>query len=136
MERYGIHALEPVFRITGRGYTSVRHTGDDTHALLHIKHERGIDIHLAVIYDIAASALKLVGTKDSVTVSMKDSYYAFKTQLTEFTKFAKGEEPAYPFIETVELMLVIIAGIRSRSEGGKEIFLSDLWRELGEGGEL
>ncbi len=135
-ERYGIHALEPVFRITGRGYTSVRHTGDDSHALLHIKHERGIDIHLAVIYDMAASALKLVGTKDSVTVPMKDSYYAFKTQLTEFTKFAKGEEPAYPFIETVELMLVIIAGIRSRNEGGKEIFLSDLWRELGEDGEL
>ena len=135
-ERYGIHALEPVFRITGRGYTSVRHTGDKTHALIHLKHERGIDIHLAVIYDMAASALKLVGTKDSVTVPMKDSYYAFKTQLTEFTKFAKGEEAPYPFIETVEMMLIIIAGIRSRDEGGKEIFLSDLWEELGEAGKI
>ena len=131
-ERYGIHALEPVYCITGPGYVSVQHTGDETNALIHLVHKNGTHVHLAVIYDMAASALKLVGTKDSVTVSLKDSYYAFKKQLVEFTAFAKGAEAPYPFSETVELMLIVIAGIRSRNEGGRVVKLDEIRNELGD----
>ena len=125
-ERYGIHALEPVYRITGPGYLSVRNTGDEEHNILHLKHSRGIDVNLAVIYYLAASELKLVGTEESVTVPMKDSFHAFKTQLEEFIKFAKGGQPPYPFSETVELMKIIIAGIKSRKEGGREVNLDEI----------
>ena len=85
---------------------------------------------LAVIYDMAGSALKLVGTKDSVTVPLKDSYYSFRTQLTEFVKYAKSGVRPYPFEETVELMEIIIAGIRSREEGGRRVELSEIAKEL------
>lgn len=125
-ERYGIHALEPVYRITGPGYVSVRNTGDSEHNILHLKHKRGIDVNLAVIYYLAASDLKLVGTRDSVTLPLKDSFYSFKTQLTHFIEFAKGEEAPYPFSETVELMKIIIAGIKSREEGGREVMLDEI----------
>lgn len=125
-ERYGIHALEPVYRITGPGYLSVRNTGDEKRNILHLKHERGIDVSLAVISDIAASELKLVGTKESVTVPMKDSFYSFKTQLEHFVRFAEGGEPDFPFSETVELMKIIISGIISRREGGREVALSEI----------
>ena len=36
-----------------------------------------------------------------------------------------GERP-FPWSETVELMKIVIAGIRSRDEGGREVLLSEL----------
>ncbi len=131
-ERYGIHALEPVYRITGPGYVSVQNTGDKDHNIIHLKHKNGIDVNLAVIYDMAGSDLKLVGTKDSVTVPDKDSYTPFKTQLVEFIKFAEGAEPNFPFEETIELMEIIIAGIRSREEGGRKVMLDEIRKEVEE----
>ena len=131
-ERYGIHALEPVFKITGPGYVSVQNTGDKDHNIVHLVHKNGIHINLAVIYDSAASELKLVGTKDSVTVPLKDSYYSFYKQLETFVEYVEtGVEP-YSFDETIELMEIIIAGIRSREEGGRKITLEEIKKEVEE----
>ncbi|MBQ2840930.1 MAG: Gfo/Idh/MocA family oxidoreductase [Oscillospiraceae bacterium] len=125
-ERYGIHALEPVFAITGPGYISVRNTGSESCSILHLRHQNGIDVNLAVIYDSAASAMKIVGTHDSVSVAIKDSFFAFKKQLELFVEYIEtGKEP-FPFEHTVELMKIIIAGIKSREENGREIFISEI----------
>jgi len=32
----------------------------------------------------------------------------------------------FPFEETIELMKLVIAGIRSRDEGGREVFLDEI----------
>jgi hypothetical protein len=40
-----------------------------------------------------------------------------------------GQRPL-PFDETVELMAVIIAGIRSREQGGTRVYIADVLREL------
>lgn len=130
-ERYGIHCLEPVFRITGPGYVSVQNTGSGPeNNIVHLVHEKGIDINLVNIYDMPGTALKIAGTKDSVCVKSKDSYYSFKTQLEKFISFAKGGEPDFPFSETIELMEIIIAGIRSREEGGRKVMLSEIKEEV------
>lgn len=131
-ERYGIHALEPVYRITGPGYLSVQNTGGENNNIVHLVHENGIDINLAVIYDSAGSDLKLVGTKDSVSVPMKDSYYAFHKQLDEFVEYLETGVRPYPFEETVEMMEIIIAGIRSRKEGGQKVMLDEIRKEVEE----
>jgi len=82
------------------------------------------------MYGSAGSDLKLVGTKDSICVPMKDSFYSFKTQLEKFVDFIEfGKEP-YPFDETIELMEIIIAGIRSRNEGGRKVMLDEIRKEL------
>ena len=129
-ERYGIHALEPVYRITGPGYVSVQNTGDENNNIVHLVHKNGIHVNLAVMYGTVGSDLKLVGTKDSVSVPMKDSFYSFKTQLEKFVDFIEfGKEP-YPFDETIELMEIIIAGIRSRNEGGRKVMLDEIKNEL------
>ena len=129
-ERYGIHALEPVFRITGPGYLWVQNIGEGDRNIVHLYHKGEIDVTLAVIYDMAGSALKLVGTKDSVTVPLKDSYYSFRTQLCEFIDYAESGTRPYPFEETVELMEIIIAGIRSKNEGGRRVSLEEIREEL------
>ncbi|MBE7030199.1 MAG: Gfo/Idh/MocA family oxidoreductase [Ruminococcaceae bacterium] len=129
-ERYGIHALEPVFRITGPGFVSVQNTGEAGRDMVHLIHRDGMDVTIASIYDSAGSDLKLVGTGGSVCVPSKDSYYSFRTQLQEFIRFAKGGERPYPFTETVELMELVIAGIRSRNEGGRKVLVSEIHAEL------
>lgn len=39
--------------------------------------------------------------------------------------FRTGEEP-FPFEESVELMKLVIGGLRSREEGGREVFLDEI----------
>lgn len=131
-ERYGIHALEPVYRITGPGYVSVQNTGGVNNNIVHLVHKNGIDINLAIIYDSAASDLKLVGTAGSASVPMRDSYYSFHKQLDEFVGFLENGIRPYPFEETVELMEIIIAGIRSRNEGGRRVMLDEIKKEMEE----
>jgi predicted dehydrogenase len=129
-ERYGIHALEPVFAITGPGYVSVQNTGGINNNILHLTHKDGIDVNLAVIYNSAGSPMKLVGTADSVTIPVKDSYFAFHKQLDLFVNYLEtGEEP-FPFDHTIELMEIIIAGIRSREQGGRKVYLDEIRKEL------
>ena len=130
-ERYGIHAAEPVFTITGPGYLSVQNTGGINNNILHLTHERGIDVNIASIYDSAASPIKIVGTKGSVTVPTSDSYFSFHKQLEVFVEYLETGVRPYPFEETVELMMVIIAGIRSREEGGRKVMISEIRKELG-----
>lgn len=129
-ERYGIHALEPVFRLTGPGYVSVQNTGGEHNNIVHLVHKNGIDVTLAVVYDMAGSPMKIVGTADSVTIPVKDSYYSFHTQLEEFVKYMETGVRPYPFEETVELMEIIIAGIRSREEGGRKVMLEEIKKEI------
>jgi len=67
-----------------------------------------------------------LGSCGSKHLSSGDSYYSFKKQLDLFVHWLRtGEEP-FPFSETVELMKLVIAGIRSREEGGREVFLSEI----------
>lgn len=129
-ERYGIHALEPVFRLTGPGYVSVQNTGGVNNNILHLVHKNGIDVNIAVVYDMAGSPMKIVGTADSVTLPAKDSYYSFHTQLEEFVKYLETGVRPYPFEETIELMEIIIAGIRSREEGGRKVMLEEIKKEV------
>ena len=129
-ERYGIHALEPVYCITGPGYVSVQNTGGINNNIVHLVHSSGVDVNLAVIYDSAGSDLKLVGTKQSVSVPARDSYYSFKKQLDIFVEYLETGVRPYPFEETIELMEIIIAGIRSRNEGGRLVTLEEIRKEV------
>ena len=129
-ERYGIHAMEPVYCITGPGYVSVQNTGGKDNNILHLVHKNNIDVNIASIYHSAGSPIKLVGTADSAVVFEKDSYYCFHTQLEEFVKYLETGVRPYPFEETIELMEIIIAGIRSREEGGRKVYLEEIRKEL------
>lgn len=128
-ERYGIHTLEPVFCVTGPGYVSVQNTGDENRNIIHLVHKDNIDVNLVNIYDGSGSDLKIVGTAGSASITGRDSYYSFHKQLDEFVKYLETGERPYPFEETIELMLIIIAGIMSRNEGGRRVTLDEV-REM------
>ena len=129
-ERYGIHALEGVYPFLPTGdWLSVRHSGTATANILHLRHRTGVDVVLAVIADLYGGfgCLNLHGTKGSIMgVQAHDTFYMFKTQLQAFVNYLRSGTPPLPFAATVEQMRIIIAGLRSLAEAGREIALTEI----------
>ncbi len=127
-EAYGIHALESVYPITGPGYVSVQNVGDAESNVLHLRHRDGIDVVIQVTRDMygAFGMLTLAGTSSGLQLKFNDTYHAFKTQLVGFVDYLRTGVPPVPWAETRELMQLVIAGIESREQGGRRVYLSEL----------
>ncbi len=127
-ERYGIHAIACVYPIFGPGFLSARNTGTIDRNVIHFKHACGADIVIATIDDMYGGfgALTLCGTRGSAQAKTSDTFYAFKTQLATFVDYVRTGVPPFPFSETEERMKMIIAGIRSREEDGREVPLAEI----------
>ena len=125
-ENYGIHALEAMYPLLGQGFVSVRNTGTYERTVVHIKHESGCNVNIIQGIGMAGAGMTVIGSAGSRYLQVGDSYYAFKKQLDLFVHWLRtGEEP-FPFEESVELMKLVIGGLRSREEGGREVFLSEI----------
>ena len=125
-ETYGIHALEAMYPLLGPGFVSVRNTGTYERTVVHIKHESRCNVNVIQGIGMVPHGMMLLGSAGAITLTAGDSYYAFKKQLDLFVHWLRtGEEP-FPFAESVELMKLVIGGLRSREEGGREVFLSEM----------
>lgn len=124
-ERYGIHALEGAYPILGPGFISARNTGTAKRNVVHFKHRNGCDLVVVASEDMygGLGVLQLCGTKGFVQVAAADRFAMFKSQLEAFVTYVRTGRRPFPFAETVELMKMVIAGIRSREQGGREIRL-------------
>jgi predicted dehydrogenase len=131
-DRYGIHALEAVYPIVGPGFRSVRHTGDDRRAIVHLRHGADVEVVIAACDDMVGGfgTLLLCGTAGSAFARFSDTYHAFREQLVSFVDFVRTGVRPFPFAETDELMRLVIAGIRSRAEGGAEIAVTAREEEI------
>lgn len=127
-ETYGIHALEAMYPILGPGFLSARNTGTKDRNVVHLKHRNGADVIVIASYDMFGGFghLQLVGTAGHAHVSSGDTFYAFKTQLEAFISYLRTGVRPFPFEETVELMQLLIASLRSRAENGREVLLSEI----------
>lgn len=125
-ENYGIHALEAMYPFLGKGFISVRNTGTYERTVVHLKHESGCNVNVIQGIGMAGAGMTVIGEHGSRYLTVGDSYYAFKKQLDTFVHWLRtGEEP-FPFEETVELMKMVIGGLRSREENGREVFLDEI----------
>ena len=131
-ERYGIHALEAVEPLTGPGFESVRAASDAGGDVMHLTHRSGVRFTIGALHDAYGSfgAVHLYGTKGQLALTLTNTYHAFRAQLVAFLEMLRTGARPLPFEETVELMAVIIAGRRSREQGGKAIEVADVLREL------
>ena len=109
-------------------FSSARNTGTVERNIVHFKHVGGADAVAAAIADLtgAFGVLGLYGTAGHARVAFTDTFYAFKKQLEGFVRYLRTGVPPFPFSETVELIKMIIAGIRSREEGGREVPLAEI----------
>lgn len=127
--RYGIHALEAVypFLVPG-GWQSLTNTGRDGADMVHIRHASGVDVVVAVIDDLfgAFGQLSVYGTKGRRDAQFRDSFSAFKAQLSAFVGYLRTGERPFAFDETIELMKLVIAGEISKRAGGRRVALSEI----------
>lgn len=103
-------------------------TGSPTANVVHVRHKSNVDVSVFVIKDMygAFGAMNAYGTKGLLSSKYADNFYAFKTQLVEFISYLRTGRLPFEFSQTVELMKIIIAGIKSREEGGKRVMLDSL----------
>ncbi|MBQ7712276.1 MAG: oxidoreductase [Clostridia bacterium] len=125
-ETYGIHALEAMYPLLGKGFVSIQSLGTYERSMMHIEHESGCHIDIPQGIGMAGAGILVIGTEGSRYMVCGDSYYAFKKQLDLFVHWLRtGEEP-FPFEQSVELMKLVVAGLRSRAEGGRRVCLSEI----------
>ena len=74
----------------------------------------------------AFGVLQICGTAGHVEVGVSDTFYAFEAQLLAFVDYFRTARRPFPFSEIQGLMKMVIAGIRSRDEGGREVMLSKI----------
>jgi len=122
-EKYGIHALEGLYPILGPGFLTVRNTGTSERNVVHLTHASGADATVVATADMFGGfgCLQLCGTAGHAQVAFADTFFAFKAQLQAFVDYLRTGVRPFPFDETVELIKLVIAGIRSREAGGSEI---------------
>lgn len=127
-ERYGIHALEGIYPILGPGFLTARNTGTAERNIVHLTHRCGADVVLVATSDMygAFGLLQLCGTAGNAIAAFQDSFYSFKAQLQAFVDYLRTGDLPFPFAETEELMRIIIAGIISREDGGREVALEEI----------
>lgn len=131
-ERYGIHCLEPILRITGPGFESIRLESRPGLEVAHLQHGSGIQATIPVISDGGAAfgTLQVCGTGGQVSVRMTDTYTAFRAQLLEFITYLRTGQASYPFAHTVELCALLIAGLRSRENDSRRVSLAEITSQL------
>lgn len=129
LERYGIHALEAAYALLRPGgWQSVSCSGDERAAVVHIRHADGVEVVVLQSADAYAALahMTLYGTNGVIAAQFTDTFAAFKAQLLDFVQYLRtGREP-YAFEQTVELMTLLIAALRTRHAGGTHVVLSGI----------
>jgi predicted dehydrogenase len=128
-ERYGIHALEGVYPFLQPGdWLAVSNTGDEKANMVHILHRSGVDVMLAVVGDLygSYSHMTVYGKEGFASARAEDTFFMFKAQLVAFVEYLRTGQLPFDFDQTVELMKIIIAAIRSRNDGGRRVLLSEI----------
>lgn len=127
-ERYGIHALSAIYPILGPGFLTARNTGTLNRNVVHFTHACGADVVVVATTDMYGGfgALQLCGTVGTVQLMANDTFLSFKAQLEAFVRYVRTGVRPFPFSQTEELMKMIIAGIISREQDGREVELTDI----------
>ncbi|MCM8763838.1 MAG: hypothetical protein NC830_00515, partial [Candidatus Omnitrophica bacterium] len=125
-ERYAVHAIEGLYAITGESVRSVFNIGDEKLNLAHLEFKSGKTALLQVVYySTIFGRYDIFCQNSTITIETKDYFHMFKRQLEEFIKFVKTGKLPFPFSQTVEIIKVVIAGIKSRERKARA-FLEEI----------
>ncbi len=128
-ERYGIHALESIYSLLEPdGWISAANSGDGKTNIVHLRHRSGVEAVIASIDDLYGcfARTNVYGTSGSIAAAFSGTFFAFNAQLVSFVEMLRTGKAPFDFAETVEQMKIIIAGTRSRQEGGRTVKLSEI----------
>ena len=127
--RYGIHALEAAYTLCPPGgWLSAAHAGGDGSDIVRYRHRDGTQLLVCVGDDWFGGfgVVTAYGTSGHRSAQFRDSFTAFKRQLTAFVEYLRTGCPPFGFEQTRELMQMLIAGLESRRRGGATVELNEL----------
>lgn len=129
--RYGIHRIEPVARLLGKGFETVECVDNGGTETYTITHQAGPSITIGVRNDLHGGSGRLTayGTSDDYTIDSMDTYTAFRRQLLAVIEFIETGKPDVGFEETVDLMACLIAGQWSLNEN-RPVDISEIYNSL------
>ena len=125
-ERYGIHALEAVYPLLRPGgWISVANTGTEQANIVHARHAAEWMLCWPPWPTCTGRSASSTCTapRARLATAFEDTFYAFKAQLEAFVGYLRTGESPVPFAETVELVKLLIAGVRSRQDAGRAVRL-------------
>lgn len=122
-ETYGIHAIAGVYKILGSGVERVINLGAKNADTVHLKYRNGKQAIISQVYTAGLARFDIIGSTGTKIVMEFDAFYMFKRQLEEFVEFVRTDKYPYSYKNTVETIKVLIAGIKSRENAGKPIFI-------------
>lgn len=127
-ERYGIHLLEPLYRIVGPGFESIRLDTGPKVEVAHLHHRSGVQLTIPVLYDGSGSfgSVHICGTAGHMAFRFGDTYTNFRRQMLAFIDFVRTGKAPFPFAETVELMTLVIGGLRSRAGNSRRVTTAEI----------
>ena len=125
-ETYGMHALEQIFPLLGQGFEWVQNLGTYEKPMVHLHHQNGCDVDMPMGYGFQMNGVTILAEYGAKNITDSDSFYAFKKQLEMFVNYLRTGKEEYPFADTIEMAKIIIAGIKSREEGGRRVYLSEI----------
>jgi predicted dehydrogenase len=120
--RYGIHALEGVYPfLEPGGWLSATNSGREGADVVHFQHASGADVIIAAVNDLFGGfgVMHCYGTRGHATAQFRDSFTAFKRQLSAFVDYLRTGVPPFPFEQTRELIALLIAAEASRRNSGR-----------------
>ena len=125
-ETYGMHALESIYPLLGAGFEWVQNLGTYEKAMVQIHHTNGCDISIPMGYGFATNGITIMAENEVRTITDSDSFYAFKKQLVKFVEYLRSGKSDHSFSDTIEMAKIIIAGIKSRNEGGRRVYIDEI----------
>jgi len=132
LERYGIHALESVASVLGKGFSHVRCEHRGLSSLVYCEHQSGCLVTLGCIEDAYGSfgAMHFYGSEKSLPLTLDDTFSAFRGQLVSVLDWMHGGQEPVAWDETVELMCVLIAAVQSRENNGTLVAVDSILEEV------
>jgi len=118
-ERYGVHAMEGLYKIMGSGIKSVINLGDKNINVVYIEYSDERKAVIENIYNSKITDYDIITPKNTYTIDDTNTFYMFKKQMETFIRFINERKYPYPYEETIEITKVIIGGIISREEKRK-----------------
>lgn len=121
-DKYGIHLVEAIYVVFGRGISVVRNIGSERESIVHLKYDRGPHVVLNVFDDIApVIQLSVYGGNGYQVVDFGDWFTMFKNTLAQFINMIKTGQRPIPLDETLEIIKVVYAAQVSLERDGEPV---------------
>ncbi len=123
--KYGVHLVEAIYAVLGRGIVEVQNMGAGGEAVVHCKYANGPHVVLHVFEHLSPLIqVGFFGTRGYRVVDAADWFAMFRNTLAHFVAMIKQRQRPIPLEETLEITSVMIAGQRSLERGGAPVRLN------------